>query len=174
MHTSFETKCKQCREQLSNIDIKKGKRFCNRKCSAIYNNILRGEKNSKTIECACGKLIKMKRYQNKKYCNSQCMGDDISKRASDNMIPIFLQGKITDRGTIKRVMLAMGVEHKCQLCGLTDWLGKPISMVLDHINGRADNNLPENLRLICHNCDSQTDHYKGRNKGNGRKALGLI
>jgi len=71
-------------------------------------------------------------------------------------------------------MLAMGIEHKCQICGISEWLGKPISMVLDHINGRADNNMPDNLRLICHNCDSQTDHYKGRNKGNGRKALGLI
>ena len=47
-------------------------------------------------------------------------------------------------------------------------------MTLDHIDGRANNNFLENFRLVCPNCDSQSDHYKGRNKGNGRKSLGLI
>jgi 5-methylcytosine-specific restriction endonuclease McrA len=68
----------------------------------------------------------------------------------------------------------MGVEHKCQICCIKDWQGKPIPMILDHINGRADNNMPDNLRFICSNCDSQTEHYKGKNKGNGRKSLGLL
>ena len=102
------------------------------------------------------------------------MGLDKSQKSNNNNIPLFLAGKLTDRGSIKKTMLAMGIEHKCQICGLSEWMGKPISMVLDHINGRADNNLPNNLRFICHNCDSQTDHYKGKNKGNGRKSLGLL
>ena len=67
----------------------------------------------------------------------------------------------------------MGKEHKCDICGITEWLGKPISMILDHINGKANDNKVDNLRFLCHNCDSQSDHYKGRNKGNGRKSLGL-
>ena len=174
MHTSFETSCKQCKKQLLDTDIKKGKKFCNRKCSAVYNNLLRGEKNSKTIKCFCGKTFIRQKYKLVKYCSLQCQKLERQHVAIEKNILLLKSGKLILRGTIKRTMLAMGVEHKCQICGLTDWLGKPISMILDHINGRADNNMPDNLRLICHNCDSQTDHYKGRNKGNGRKALGLI
>ena len=138
-----------------------------------YNNIRKLIGNV-TTTCCCGATFTRQKHRSGKYCSLQCQATVKQQKATESNIILFLQGKITDRCTIKRTMLAMGIEHKCQICGLTDWLGKPISMVLDHINGRADNNLPENLRLICHNCDSQTDHYKGRNKGNGRKALGLI
>lgn len=58
---------------------------------------------------------------------------------------------------------------KCALCGLDGtWQGVPISLVLDHIDGNAENNHRENLRLLCPNCDSQLPTYKSRNRGNGR------
>lgn len=44
------------------------------------------------------------------------------------------------------------------------WNGKPITFILDHVDGHANNNCRENLRLICPNCDSQLDTYKSRNK----------
>jgi 5-methylcytosine-specific restriction endonuclease McrA len=138
-----------------------------------YNNMRKLTGNI-TATCFCGKAYTRQKHRAGKYCSLQCQKLERQHIAIEKNITLFKQGKLTIRGVIKRTMLAMGIEHKCQICGLTEWLGKPISMVLDHINGRADNNLPENLRLICHNCDSQTDHYKGRNKGNGRKALGLI
>lgn len=43
-----------------------------------------------------------------------------------------------------------------------------MSFVLDHINGNAANNTRENLRLICHNCDSQLPTYKSKNKNSAR------
>jgi 5-methylcytosine-specific restriction endonuclease McrA len=138
-----------------------------------YMNMRKITGNVTTI-CRCGKTFTRQKHRAGKYCSLQCLAEAKKQRVNEQNMVLFKEGKLTHRNIIKRVMLSMGVEHKCQICGLTEWLDKPISMVLDHINGRADNNRPENLRLICHNCDSQTEHYKGRNKGRGRKSLGLI
>jgi predicted DNA-binding protein YlxM (UPF0122 family) len=54
---------------------------------------------------------------------------------------------------------------KCYVCGLIDWLGKPIILILDHINGIGHDHRIENLRLVCPNCDSQSDTYSFRNVG---------
>jgi hypothetical protein len=57
----------------------------------------------------------------------------------------------------------------CALCGLTsEWQGQPLVLVLDHIDGNADNNARSNLRMVCPNCDSQLPTYKNRNLGRGR------
>ena len=54
------------------------------------------------------------------------------------------------------------LEYKCSTCELSEWLGKPISLQLDHINGVNNDNRIENLRLLCPNCHSQTDTYAGK------------
>lgn len=57
----------------------------------------------------------------------------------------------------------------CAICELpSEWNGRPLVLVLDHIDGDASNNRRENLRLVCPNCDSQLPTYKSRNKGRGR------
>lgn len=56
-------------------------------------------------------------------------------------------------------------EHRCEVCGLTEWNGMPIPLELDHINGRRDDNRLENIRLICPNCHAQTPTYRVRNIG---------
>jgi 5-methylcytosine-specific restriction endonuclease McrA len=45
------------------------------------------------------------------------------------------------------------------------WNGKPIRLVLDHINGVSGDNNPTNLRLLCPNCNSQQTTHGGSNKG---------
>jgi 5-methylcytosine-specific restriction endonuclease McrA len=71
----------------------------------------------------------------------------------------------TDRGAIKKRLLEKGLlTYECSACGLSDWLGKPISLHLDHINGINNDHRLENLRLLCPNCHSQTDTYAGKNK----------
>lgn len=60
---------------------------------------------------------------------------------------------------------------RCAICGAVDtWNGKPLVLVLDHIDGDSTNNRRENLRLVCPNCDSQLPTYKSRNRGRGRFA----
>ena len=58
--------------------------------------------------------------------------------------------------------------HKCTICGNSFWQGKPIPLVLDHINGRASDNNLDNLRLVCGNCDMQLPTYKSKNKNSDR------
>ena len=55
-------------------------------------------------------------------------------------------------------------EQKCEKCGLTEWMGKPIVLQLDHINGDNRDNRIENLRLLCPNCHSQTETFCRKNR----------
>jgi 5-methylcytosine-specific restriction endonuclease McrA len=58
------------------------------------------------------------------------------------------------------------LEYKCEGCGNEgEWLGKAISLQLDHINGVNNDNRIENLRFLCPNCHSQTNTYSGKNQG---------
>jgi Zn finger protein HypA/HybF involved in hydrogenase expression len=70
------------------------------------------------------------------------------------------------RGTrLKRALREVGVEEQCALCGVAAvWLGEPLPLEVDHIDGNWRNNRVENLRLLCPNCHSTTDRYRGRGK----------
>ena len=67
---------------------------------------------------------------------------------------------------LKRRLVKEGkMEYKCQNCGISEWLGKPIALQLDHINGINNDHRLTNLRFLCPNCHSQTDTYAGKNIG---------
>lgn len=53
---------------------------------------------------------------------------------------------------IRRCMLEKGVEHKCNCCGISEWMGKPLVLEIDHIDECYWNNTIENLQFLCPNC----------------------
>ena len=60
--------------------------------------------------------------------------------------------------------------YRCAICGIPNkWNDLELHFILDHIDGDASNNLSENLRLICPNCDSQLPTFKSKNKKSARK-----
>lgn len=54
-------------------------------------------------------------------------------------------------------------EHKCECCGLIQWLNNPIPLEVHHINGDRTDNRIENFQLLCPNCHAFTDSYRGKN-----------
>lgn len=119
-------------------------KFCSNSCKATYHNNLRSKK------------IKPNKAQERR----------------SREIQRFNDGLVTERSSLRK-HLSRANGYKCMSCGVDRWNNKPITLIVDHIDGNAGNNLPENLQLLCPNCNSQTPTFGGRNKGNGRKARGL-
>jgi len=84
----------------------------------------------------------------------------------------FLSGLISERSSIRK-HLTREYGYHCAICNISEWQGQKITLQVDHIDGNAGNNNPENLRLICPNCHSQTKTFGARNKGSGRASRGL-
>jgi 5-methylcytosine-specific restriction endonuclease McrA len=105
------------------------------------------------------------------YCSNKCQAFERKKMQTEININLLLQGKLSDknRQRIKKTLLALGIKKECSRCGISTWLEEKLTLILDHVDGNADNNSIENLRLLCSNCDSQTPNYKAKNKGKGRK-----
>lgn len=62
-----------------------------------------------------------------------------------------------------------------ETCGLEEWLGRPLSMALHHVNGEDADNRLENLQMLCPNCHSQTENFAGRNRRPlGRATLSVV
>jgi len=81
----------------------------------------------------------------------------------------FSEGKMSSRDAIRKQL-----KQECDQCGIGNtYNNKPITLQVDHIDGNAGNNMPDNLRSLCPNCHSQQSNWGARNKGNGRGARGL-
>jgi hypothetical protein len=74
-----------------------------------------------------------------------------------NKYPIHssrLKERLWDEGYLKR---------KCLHCGIESWYGQYSHLELDHIDGNNSNNDLSNLRILCANCHSLTETFRGRN-----------
>lgn len=89
---------------------------------------------------------------------------------------ILIKDSEYNRTKLKERLVKEGLkEYKCECCGLSEWMGKPIALQLHHINGIHNDNRLSNLQLLCPNCHSQTENFgtKGRGTSIIRKAESL-
>lgn len=149
--------CLNCGKMLHGVN-----KFCNSSCSASYNNHKRA-KNEICVCLNCGKEYVKSKNSTGKFCCFDCSVEFRNKEKDKE----YFKGEISDMHTLKRHYIRNN-EYKCAICGISEWNNKPLVLILDHIDGNSDNNFPNNLRLVCPNCDSQLDTFKGKNKGNGR------
>ena len=105
-----------------------------------------------------------------KYCSNECNGEHKSKLHKQK----WYEGKLTriERTTVRRY-LTEDRGYECEICSVSEWQGKKLTLHVDHISGDPSDDRPMNMRLICPNCHSQTEFLGGANKGRGRAAQGL-
>jgi len=89
-------------------------------------------------------------------------GDIAVRPLGRPLVEILRTGK--SRANIKRRLLRVGLlQKRCQDCNISEWMGEPLSIQIDHVNGDRTDHRLENLRMLCPNCHSQTATYGRRN-----------
>lgn len=162
------TLCNFCSNPLT-YERKRDK-FCNRSCSAKYNNLgVRRHPLKESLPCIyCGEPLPKQRT---KFCSNDCLK---ANRASQVKEEITKEANAKEKVLVSpraiRAHLIETLGAKCQRCGwceVNPTSGK-VPIELEHIDGNSQNNHISNLTLLCPNCHSLTSTYKALNKGNGR------
>jgi hypothetical protein len=96
--------------------------------------------------------------------------EDLSKRnlnqKTKELEKILIENSTYSRSLLKeRLYKERLKERKCELCEQgEEWMGKKMSLILDHINGIYNDNRIENLRIVCPNCNATLETHAGKNK----------
>jgi hypothetical protein len=77
---------------------------------------------------------------------------------------VLVENSTYSRQHVKRRLFQEGLkEPVCEMCGQGEmWRGRPMGMILDHINGVRNDHRLENLRIVCPNCAATLDTHCGR------------
>lgn len=104
--------------------------------------------------------------------SSHFTGQAYLKGKKNNWVPKKPMKDILQKGVVfhtshlrKRLINEGYLDDICARCSIKEWMGKPLTLHLDHVNGDRTDHRIQNLRLLCPNCHSQTDTYCGRNIG---------
>ncbi len=77
---------------------------------------------------------------------------------------ILRSGAFYQSNKLRKRLLREGLlQPICSSCGGGEWLGSPMPLELDHVDGDKTNNQFDNLRMICPNCHALTPTYRGKN-----------
>jgi len=102
----------------------------------------------------------------------------LGKYTSGIKIPlsdILVENSTYGRTHLKERLYKEGLkERKCEMldCGQgEEWMGKKMSLILDHINGVYDDNRINNLRIVCPNCNATLPTHCGKHKKKKRECV---
>lgn len=95
-----------------------------------------------------------------KYCGNQGRkGFSFPERKTS--INKYLNNEvIVSNSTLRKRLIEEGLkDNKCECCGLSIWMDKPIPLELHHKDGNHYNNNLTNLAILCSNCHMQAHNY---------------
>lgn len=107
------------------------------------------------------KFIRSNNIDSSHIIGKRCGRGGCGKKFENDIKEILIENSNYGRKYLKKRLIESGLlKNECHECELkNEWNGKPITMVLDHINGINNDNRIENLRLLCPNCNSQQDTF---------------
>ena len=107
-----------------------------------------------------------------KYCSIACQKDyEYKQRVNqwkEGLLPGYSGTKISP--FLRKYMLEK-VGYKCEICnwGIKNPFNGNLPLEIHHIDGDYTNCKEENLQVLCPNCHSLTDNYKGMNRDSKRE-----
>jgi hypothetical protein len=84
------------------------------------------------------------------------------KLLSNEILVLRTEGRRQKAYILRRALLESGRKYRCEIksCPIRqNWLGKPLTLHVDHQNGNWLDDRVDNLRFVCPNCHSQTENY---------------
>lgn len=75
-----------------------------------------------------------------------------SHKEQRKTIEEYLQSNIANSKKRIRLIEEGLKENKCEICGRSKWMGKPIPLELHHVDFNHFNNNIDNLQILCSNC----------------------
>ena len=104
-------------------------------------------------------------YGSGRFCSKKCSAryavknrisiERLNQRQCDNVASCKLNSWLLKHGV---------KENRCEICGISEWMGQPLVCELHHVDGNPHNNSLSNLIMVCPNCHSQTETYKNKKR----------